>query len=863
MLEQFEKMLSFSNDALTKSMLELDTNIAMHKNFELLQRIDKSLKQYAEKKTGLVYIGFMGHFSSGKSSTINSLLNLTKIDEREVDLHPSDKAISLIVHPDNEASFIKLSNYGQLPVKLMIVNNELLKNAVLIDTPGAGDTDPLLITELMQDYLPVCDLLLYFFSATNPIDKSDLPLFLAKQESLALIQTKYIFTRADEFRKDHDNEISVANFEVVRATKFVNTAIERIKQVVKNMNLTAGDFYLIDNRKKFNINHLLNYIIDFSSQTNIENQRKLHEYKLSFYRQTGLKVKSMFLSHIDSKIDILNKYVTEANNNISRYENRVKITNNRLSQTWRNYQNEIDKISKRNIDDLSKTDFKSYRKSVWDDESNLKLLLEIKNLEFLVKDAATKFGNNCAQKVLNENRPILQAIKNEIANLTFEKFPVLNFDLGNINVSNLEHIPVSIPESVKNKIEKIPETLKAAFLGYLNDAKTDSNSLSYRLKMNQPLDDLYKFIERGQDGLDSDIDQYFENVYLYRAGVFSEHVKAYISQLGISDELNHLEYEFNEAFKEHIKIEAKKLIFPNCDTFSRQFKINVKALKDKFENLHSGKESFEHMQIPNKLINFDNIIKKNGEELKAKISETLSRKLILNTKLILDQIQERISTSWQEYNLGIKHLKTQSVKKFILNISIAAGVVAIYWIVRFFKINDTFANNVIANIGSNVVIPIIALIYSFFTNKYSQELHKSKRRIKNELINSLNEFVDERLLNLDKELDERFFIAKHFSEMIDQQIADIHKQEFVKLLNEQYQKLINLHLNERNIRLNYTNEIALIAGNYRAYFEYDDNKLDITANEIRKEAIEPSFKFLEELDSRIKNAKNNIQMVAF
>lgn len=97
-LNSLEQIISLSNEELAKSILEIDSNIDSLKNYDLLRRIHKSVNQYIEKKRDLVYIGFMGHFSSGKSSTINSILSLSGQNAREVDLHPSDKGISLIVN---------------------------------------------------------------------------------------------------------------------------------------------------------------------------------------------------------------------------------------------------------------------------------------------------------------------------------------------------------------------------------------------------------------------------------------------------------------------------------------------------------------------------------------------------------------------------------------------------------------------------------------------------------------------------------------------------------------------------------------------------------------------------------------------
>jgi len=294
-LKQYENILELSQNELVSSILELNKNVETTSNFELLKRVRRSLNQYIEKKKDLVYIGFMGHFSSGKSSTINSLLKLSNEHRRDVDLHPSDKAISLITHPINEPFFIKLVSYGQIPVRPLMVEHDFLKNIVFIDTPGSGDTDPLLIDELIQDYLPICDLLLYFFSSTNPLDKNDLPLLKAKYEYLSLIPIKYVISRADEFRNDFDKPITETNYDILKAKKFIFKAKSRMEEVLGLIKINEDDFFIVDNRKEFGIKELLSYLEIFASNDNIETKIKMHEYKVNLFRKTGIRINSVRL----------------------------------------------------------------------------------------------------------------------------------------------------------------------------------------------------------------------------------------------------------------------------------------------------------------------------------------------------------------------------------------------------------------------------------------------------------------------------------------------------------------------------------------------------------------------------------------
>jgi ribosome biogenesis GTPase A len=101
---------SLVEEPLPHEVLDIDHNRDTYENLDQMLRMKRSLTQYVERAGDLLYVGLLGHFSSGKSSTINSLLGLLgSPEERQVGLNPTDTAITLITHPDNSPS---LSRHG-------------------------------------------------------------------------------------------------------------------------------------------------------------------------------------------------------------------------------------------------------------------------------------------------------------------------------------------------------------------------------------------------------------------------------------------------------------------------------------------------------------------------------------------------------------------------------------------------------------------------------------------------------------------------------------------------------------------------------------------------------------------------------
>jgi predicted GTPase len=67
----------------------------------------------------------MGHFSTGKSSTINSLLELDESSKtaRITGLNPTDKSITLITHEENSNSVFSTTKEGLLTINTFAKNS--------------------------------------------------------------------------------------------------------------------------------------------------------------------------------------------------------------------------------------------------------------------------------------------------------------------------------------------------------------------------------------------------------------------------------------------------------------------------------------------------------------------------------------------------------------------------------------------------------------------------------------------------------------------------------------------------------------------------------------------------------------------
>jgi predicted GTPase len=303
-LSGIENLETYLQKQLAREALDLDSNAETARYKELLLRLKRSLIQYAEQDRRLVYIGFMGHFSTGKSTTINSLLELKKDSEnaRRTGLHPVDKAITLITHRDNKDCIFSTTREGVVPIRANFLEHELLKEIVIADTPGAGD--PLLAHQIAQDFLPICDLIVYFFSAAVPLDSADIPLLQEQATELPFIPIHFVVTRADEFKLEHDKPFGSQNFNKSKSADFLVEFSNRVHQLFPGkVAIDVQNFSLIDNITQFNIDTLRDYLLDFSRTSGSDGRLDLHSHKILYFQSTAKGLQNFFCTFLSDKLE--------------------------------------------------------------------------------------------------------------------------------------------------------------------------------------------------------------------------------------------------------------------------------------------------------------------------------------------------------------------------------------------------------------------------------------------------------------------------------------------------------------------------------------------------------------------------------
>ena len=112
----------------TGEALDLAKNARTTEQYNILRRLRQSLTQYLERDGDLFYVGLVGHFSSGKSSTINSVLDTWNSERaRQTDLNPTDTTITLITHEGNSKNLLGVIREGHVTIRHESIDNDLLE----------------------------------------------------------------------------------------------------------------------------------------------------------------------------------------------------------------------------------------------------------------------------------------------------------------------------------------------------------------------------------------------------------------------------------------------------------------------------------------------------------------------------------------------------------------------------------------------------------------------------------------------------------------------------------------------------------------------------------------------------------------
>ena len=283
-----------------------------------LRNISKSIPDLLSQSDSIALVGFLGHFSSGKSSLINALLGITADQhpgyKREVGLHPTDTGITLISHRDH-AHLIRTSAYTTIDA-IDVVHGpalDFLEHATLVDTPGLGNE--VAEHQAVTRFLHLCHVLVITIDGRRPFaDKDkDFELLDTAFNKLSEVPKVIVITSAEEFLTSRTASFATA-LQADQAEAFWDETIERLRKDPRFQNhidrFQIAPRYFVDSKEGFRVEQVRDALLPIV--TNDEHRARIRQAQGRYVLAIATDALGVLLEYISTRSGNLNRLHLEA-----------------------------------------------------------------------------------------------------------------------------------------------------------------------------------------------------------------------------------------------------------------------------------------------------------------------------------------------------------------------------------------------------------------------------------------------------------------------------------------------------------------------------------------------------------------------
>lgn len=844
------RFLDFLKSDLPRKILELDTNVRSDNYLKELNRIVNSLEQYTKKEVDLFYVGFLGSYSSGKTSTINSLLSLWDTDKaRNVSNNPTDDCITLITNQSNVNSVFNFSKEGAISIRTNTnFDIPFLENTVLMDTPGSGD--PNIIEAIVRDSLPLCDLIVYTLNSTAPFTDIDRPFLIAQQTKLKNIPILFVLTRADEFNKNKTIGLTNENFDSEKYKTELKILVGRINESINISDFSEDNFITIDNVSLYNIENLKAKIQESTSNSQ-ENLITLHNHKLSYFKSEIKEIHKYFSELSENKIEKCEDFIDKAKDNIDYFNHQIDISKTKFSVLWSENRTLFNSIhygtTKGYVDQLIDKvrslgtnylyTFRSkYRQNIEKEASN-------KSASYFRKIEEIAF--NQIIKLKDKTNELIDYQKLDI------EFEPLSTDF------EIEEIPLQLPFSIEDYSNEFFNEEKTNQDQYFSTLKDSFEQITKTIAARKPSDKIIEHLDGYKKSSLEILNLYYDAVKMYNVVAFSFEVKSYISELGLAGEFDKLESIDPNRGKYNL-IAEEELIKDSYD--------KIKLFETKLSESNISIENLQNQLIAVSKLKQDTSI----EDITPIVNESLSSIEIENLNLYLSESYESLKSNIQDQlNLlkrDIKALKSKQRYKYLKLFGIYTLSIfgILFLVMKFSEINmpTSISGNIIISLVGGFIFSGITRLFDKSKNRKEETIKEAKDKLQksnNELIEKL--YADFKNTNEDRKLEledklKAIWTKSEYAlkESLVKKNETIHKElglakiNFIKIIDSYKTHFSDLHFDIMRLFTQQETQLETI---------------DKIASTIKEDSIKPSFDLLSKTLEEIKTVKREIDNLDF
>lgn len=345
--ENHLKFLDINPDQISDAEIGFDRTGRLQSWKRLVNAVN-SIEDVKHSKEVLPFVGFLGHFSSGKSSLINAYLDLGSSSNggvskrRQVGQHPTDSCITLICDVEDVDSIgaAKLASINNVEI-MHVSNSESLKGKFLVDTPGLGNTAA--EYELAEQFLHLCHVIVITIDGSVPIGDTEkgLTLFLKAISQLSGVPKIFAITKSVNFLTSRKGDYDT-DWDAEKASDFWNKTIQRIVSIDELRALkdevNSIPHVFVDSVDDFKIDALDELIIEAISSPN--QQERVFNAKTQYLLQVGRESAGKFRDFLRVRIENLEELLSGA-------KQRSDVAKNSINTQIRTLQDSIDNTSQR------------------------------------------------------------------------------------------------------------------------------------------------------------------------------------------------------------------------------------------------------------------------------------------------------------------------------------------------------------------------------------------------------------------------------------------------------------------------------------------------------------------------------------
>ncbi|MDE0679364.1 MAG: 50S ribosome-binding GTPase [Gammaproteobacteria bacterium] len=283
-----------------------------------LRNIAQSIPDLLNQSDSIALVGFLGHFSAGKSSLINALLEVADNEnpgyKREVGLHPTDTGITLITHRDH-AHLIRKSAYTAIDAVDVVHGPALdfLEHATLVDTPGLGNEAA--EQEAVTRFLHLCHVLVITIDGRRPFaDKDkDFELLHTAFNKLAGVPKILVVTSAEEFLTSRMASFKT-DWQEDQAEAFWTEAIQRLQRDSRFQDqlhrFQSAPRFFVDSKEGFRVQDVRDELLPIV--TDDAHRSRIRQAQARYVLATSADALQILLAYISERSANLNRLQTGA-----------------------------------------------------------------------------------------------------------------------------------------------------------------------------------------------------------------------------------------------------------------------------------------------------------------------------------------------------------------------------------------------------------------------------------------------------------------------------------------------------------------------------------------------------------------------